>query len=63
MKKRNCKFIEQRMAPSVNKMLFHPDAADREVCLVHVGGAGDDHMVACHFPTQYAPAGEAPASV
>jgi hypothetical protein len=28
-----------------------------------VGGAGADHMVACHFPTLYAPDGEAPASV
>jgi len=27
-----------------------------------VGGAGDEHMVACHFPTLYAPTGGAPAS-
>jgi oligopeptide/dipeptide ABC transporter ATP-binding protein len=27
-----------------------------------VGGAGDDHMVACHFPTLYAQTGGAPAS-
>ncbi len=28
-----------------------------------VGGAGDDHMVACHFPTLYGSAGAEPASV